>query len=119
MKFDDIGQAYAVIEMHEYGSVDRRMYLEACAYALEHYRKKYGKDDFRFRELFGHMQGDEWKNTFEVRALVHTEVIGCPHSEILECNKHKTEIELELLKGRKCQHCRYLEGVKEKWEKEK
>jgi len=117
MEFEDISDAYAVIEMYDYGSIDERKYLEACAYALEHYRKKYGKDDFRFRELFALIQSEGWEGTFEVRALVHTEAIGCFYSTISECDKHKTAIELKFLKGNKCQHCSYLEGIKEKWDK--
>jgi len=112
----DIGLAYGVIMMYDTGTIDQRRYLEACAFILKHFRIKYGKDDYRFHELFAHMQDDNWESTFEVRCLVHCEDIGCPHSEISECDKYKTEIEIKLLKGRKCQHCSYLEGIKEKWE---
>lgn len=115
MKFENISDAYAIIEMYEYGSLSQREYLEACNYALEYFRKKYGKDSFWFRETFAHMQGDDWESTFEVRSLLHAEVIGCPHKTIAECDEHKSEIALKILKGKKCQHCRYIEGVKEKW----
>jgi len=107
LKFDNISDSYAVIECYELGSVDQRTYLEACRYALEYFRKKYGKDSFWFRELFAHMQGDTWENTFEVRCLLYAEVIGCPHDD---CGQYKI---LSSLK--KCQHCSYIEGVKEKW----
>jgi len=116
MKIENLSDAYTIIELHEYGTVDQRKYLEACRYTLDYFRKKYGKDSFWFRELFAHMQGDNWENTFEVRSLVHAEIIGCMHKTIAECDKYKSEIELKHLKGRKCQHCRYIEGVKEKWD---
>lgn len=125
--FTVIGDVYAVIEMYEYGSVDQKLYLEACAWVLKYYEQKYGKDDFRHQELFGHMQGDDWESTFPVRCLIHCEVIGCPHTTQEECEKGKTNIEVYAedkcekeypdWKRRKCQHCSYLEGVKEKWEK--
>ena len=117
MQFENISDAYAIIEIYDYGSLSQREYLEACKYALDYFEKKYGKDSFWFRELFGHMQGDTWENTFEIRSLIHAEDIGCPHNSIAECDKHKTEFEFKLLKGKKCQHCRYIEGVKEKWDK--
>jgi hypothetical protein len=111
-----IDEAYSLVEFYEYGSIDQRIYLEACAYALKFYEKKYGKDDFRFRELFAHMQGDDWENTFKVRALLHTEVIGCPHKTIAECDKHNNGI-YSIFKGKKCQHCNYLEGIEDEWKR--
>lgn len=116
MKFDNISDAYAIIEIYDFGSANQRLYREACNYALEHFRKKYGKDSFWFRELFACMQNDGWEGTFEIRSLLHAEVIGCPHNTIAECDKHKSESAWKILKGKKCQHCRYIEGVKEKWE---
>ena len=112
-----IDDAYTLIEFYELGSIPQRDYLKACSYALDYFEKKYGKDSFWFREVFAHMQGDDWESTFEIRSLVHAEVVGCPHDTIVECDKHKTEFELKPLKGKKCQHCRYIEGVKEKWDK--
>lgn len=105
MEFDNISDAYAVVECYEYGSVSQRIYLEASRYALEYFRKKYGKDSFWFRELFAHMQSNEWENTFKVRCLLHAEVLGCPHKD---CEKATYFM--------KCQHCRYIEGIKEEWQ---
>jgi len=113
---ETISDIYMIVEAYELGSLTQREYLKACKDALEYFKKKYGKDDFRFRELFAHMQGDDWENTFVIRCLVHAETIGCPHATIEQCDKYKNEVELKFLKGRKCQHCSYLEGVKERWE---
>jgi len=107
LEFDNLSDAYAIVEIYECGSVDQRTYHEACRYALEYFRKKYGKNSFWFRELFACMQSNEWENTFEIRCLIHAEVIGCPHDD---CGKYK---EMSLLK--KCQHCSYIEGVERKW----
>ena len=117
MRFENISDAYAITEIYDYGSANQRIYREACNYALEHFRKKYGKDSFWFRELFAYMQHYGWEGTFEIRSLIHAEVVDCPHDTIVECDKHKTVFELKPLKGKKCQHCRYIEGVKEKWDK--
>ena len=116
MEFKTISDAYAIVEMYEYGSVSQEQYLEACAFALKYFEKKYGKDDFRHRELFAHMQSDDWESSFKVRWLLHAEEIGCPHKNVAECDKYKSEIELEVFKGKKCQHCRYIEELKENWE---
>lgn len=117
MKFDNISDAYAIIEIYDFGSANQRLYREACNYALGYFEKEYGKDSFWFRELFAYMQHDGWEGTFEIRSLLHAEVIGCPHETIAECDKHKSEFALKHLKGKKCQHCSYIEGVKEKWKK--
>jgi len=114
MKFKSINEAYAIVEVYEYGSVEQSLYLEAASYALKYFEAKYGKDDYRFRELFAHMQGDDWESTFVVRCLLHSESIGCPHSSIEECDKQNTGV-YSVLKGKKCQHCTYLEGVEDKW----
>ena len=112
---ENISDAYAIVELYEYGTVDQRKYLEACRFASDYFEEKYGKDSFWFRELFAHMQSDEWESTFKVRCLLHAEVIGCPHDTIAECDKHKSMVELKLFKGKKCQHCRYIEGVEREW----
>lgn len=112
----NISDAYVLIEFYEMGSVGHREYLMACKYALEHFRKKYGKNSFWFRELFGQMQEEDWECSYAVRCLVHAEVIGCPHETIAECDKQKSKIEDKYLKGKPCQHCGYIEGVKDKWE---
>lgn len=110
-----IDDAYTLIECYEYGSIPERDYLKACAWALKYFEKKYGKDSFWFRELFAHMQGDDWENSFRARSLVHAETIGVPHKSIAECDKHKFDWQVEILKGKKCQHCSYIEGIKDSW----
>lgn len=121
--FKNIGDAYAIIEFYEMGSCTLDQFKMACKYALNHFEKKYGKNDFRYRHLFAHMQGDYWTDTFEIRNLVHAESIGCMHSSIDECNKYKTEIDKECeisVYGKlnhPCQHCRTLQFRKEEWEK--
>jgi len=113
---NELSDAYAIVEFFELGSLTDREYRKACKTALEYFRKKYGKDDFRFREIFACKQDNNYENTFKVRCLIHCELIGCPHSTLLECEKYMSEIELQHLKGKQCQHCSYLEGVKEHWE---
>ena len=113
-----ISDAYTLIEFYELGSIPQRDYFKACKFALEHFRKKYGKDSFWFRELFAHMQSDDWENSFKVRSLVHAETIGCPHKTVTECDKYKNDMQLEVLAGKKCQHCGYIEGVEETWKEE-
>jgi hypothetical protein len=103
--------------MYELGSVDQSYYLKACAWALKFFEQKYGKGDFRHGLLFAHMQGAEWENTFEARFLIHAEEIGCFHASIEECNKHKSELELEKFKDSECQHCRLLRFRKEEWDR--
>lgn len=120
--------AYCVIEMYDYGTIDKQMYKEAVQYIYEEAKKKYGKDDYRCRELFSLMFGDEgWELTFEIRSLCHCIDLECPHTTQEQCEKSRTVFEAHAedecekkypnwIRG-KCSHCSYLEGIKEKWDK--
>jgi hypothetical protein len=130
--FKDIGMAYAIIEMYDYGSVDKRTYRNAVKFILEETKKKYGTDDYRYRELFAlsHRGQDNWEGTFDVRALCHAISLNCPHTQQKDCERSRTPFEeageqaceqdkknLPNYKRGKCSHCRHLERIKEKWEK--
>jgi hypothetical protein len=118
MEFKNISEIYAVIECYEMGSLDQTTYLQAAAALLKLFEKKYTKEDWRYRELFAHMQGDSWESTFEVRVLAHMEQIGCLHSSLAECDKHKMVYEKEPPFDKEpCQHCRMFVLHKEEWEK--
>ena len=110
-EYKNISDAYAILEMYEMGSVDQQEYLRACSFVLKLFEKKYGKDDFRYRELFAQMQGDDWTNSFTARYLAHAELIGCFHKTLEECEKHMAEWELQMFKGKQCQHCRLLTAL--------
>ena len=125
--FQNIDMAYCVIEMFDFGSVDRRTYRNAVKYILEQVKEKYGIEDYRFRELFALSHGrTDWEGTFDVRALCHAIALECPHTKQEDCEKSRTPLEengeqacernkeLNYKRG-KCSHCRHLEGIKEKW----
>lgn len=125
--FKDLDMAYCVVEIYDYGSIDKRMYRNACKYVLAETIKKFGDADYRVRELHALMFKDGWEGTFEMRCLIHAIVVGCPHTTQEQCEKARTVIEAYAedkcekenpnWKRGKCSHCHYLEGIKEKWEK--
>lgn len=126
--FENMDMAYSVIELYDYGQVDKRMYRNAVKYMLEETKKKYGSNDYRFRELFALSHKDGWEGTFEVRALCHAITLECPHTKQEDCERARTPLEevgeqaceknktLNYKRG-KCSHCRFLESIKEKWDK--
>lgn len=127
-QFKDLEMAYFVIENYDYGTIDRQMYREAVQFFLKEIEKKFGKDDFRFRELFSlTFKDSNWEQTFEIRSLCHAILLECPHTTQEQCEKGRTLFESAAeekcrkdypdWKFRKCNHCSYLEGIKEKWEK--
>ena len=128
LTFQDLDQAYCVIENFDFGTIDRRMYQNAVKYFLKYCKENFGTNDYRYRELFALIHKDGWEGTFDVRALTHAISLGCPHTEQLQCEKSRTPLEehgeqacekdpeLHYKRGC-CSHCRHLERIKEKWEK--
>ena len=125
--FKSIEQAYCVVEMYDYGSIDGRMYRNACRYVFDQIKKKFGESDYRVREMFALMQKDGWEGTFEMRCLIHAISVNCPHTNQEDCEKARTSIEAYVenklekensnWKRSKCSHCGYLERIERKWNK--
>lgn len=125
--FKSIEQAYCVVEMYDYGTVDRRMYRNACRYVFDIIKKQFGESDYRVREMFALMQKEDWEGTFEMRCLIHAISVNCPHTNQEDCEKARTNIEAYVenecerkhsdWKRSKCSHCGYLERIEKKWSK--
>ena len=119
MDFKTVSGAYGVIMIHDGVGchISEHIYHEACQFMLEHFRRKYGKDSFWFREMFEQINSDnEHESRFRIRCLVHARSLGCMHETVAKCDEYKNSIEEKWLVEKQCQHCSYVEGIKEKWE---
>jgi hypothetical protein len=104
--FKKIADVYEILRVTDcYSSLPKEIINLATKFTLKFYLEKYGKDDYRYREIFALSQAsDFWENVESFRALVHSEVIGSPHGviELKSTFDH-------------CTHCEYLCRLYKKW----